>query len=128
MEIVKLLKWQWDGYVRYHRSPANLTLHIVAVPLFLVGNIGLIVALTRGSITLGVIALLCMLVSVMLQARGHRAEQNPPAPFTGLVNTVLRIFLEQWITFPRFVLSGGWSRALRTPAASRPSIGPASSR
>jgi hypothetical protein len=25
-----------------------------------------------------------------------------------------RIFFEQWITFPRFVLSGGWLRALRS--------------
>ena len=24
-----------------------------------------------------------------------------------------RIFLEQWVTFPRFVFSGGWWRALR---------------
>jgi hypothetical protein len=26
---------------------------------------------------------------------------------------VTRIFAEQFITFPRFVLSGGWSRAYR---------------
>jgi len=28
-----------------------------------------------------------------------------------------RIFLEQWITFPRFVLSGGWYHAWRARAA-----------
>jgi hypothetical protein len=32
------------------------------------------------------------------------------------MNAVARLFLEQWITFPRFLLSGGWSRALRTSA------------
>ena len=35
-------------------------------------------------------------------------------PFTSPANAVARIFCEQWITFPRFVLSGGWYRALRT--------------
>jgi uncharacterized protein len=29
------------------------------------------------------------------------------------IDAVTRIFLEQWITFPRFVLSGAWIRALR---------------
>ena len=27
-------------------------------------------------------------------------------------NFVGRLFLEQWVTFPRFVLSGGWARNL----------------
>jgi len=34
-------------------------------------------------------------------------------PFTGPLNAMSRIFLEQWVTFPRFVLSGGWSHAMR---------------
>jgi hypothetical protein len=41
----------------------------------------------------------------------------PPEPFTGPLNAVARIFLEQWITFPLFVLSGSWWKAVRTPAA-----------
>lgn len=89
-------------------------MHIVAVPLFLAGNLGLVVALLRGSVTGGAIGLACMIISMALQGRGHKIEKTPPEPFTGVKNAVARILLEQWITFPRFVLSGGWSRALRT--------------
>jgi hypothetical protein len=59
------------------------------------------------------VAIAAMLVSVALQGRGHRQESTPPEPFTSPVNAVSRIFLEQWVTFPRFVLSGGWSHAMR---------------
>jgi uncharacterized membrane protein YGL010W len=112
MSLAELLQWQWDGYSRYHRSRPNLLIHVVAVPLFLVGNVGLVVALFRGSITLAGLCLVCVAVSVAVQGRGHKMEEIPPQPFTGLANAVARIFLEQWITFPRFVLSGGWARAL----------------
>ena len=51
-----LLAWQWSDYPAKHRDRVNLLLHVVAVPLFLVGK---------------------------------------------------------WITFPRFVLTGAWSRSFR---------------
>ena len=50
-----------------------------------------------------------------LQGRGHRGEAVPGAVFEPR-NALSRIFLEQWITFPRFVLTGGWWRALRAAA------------
>ena len=53
------------------------------------------------------------LVAVALQGRGHRLEPVPPEPFSGPLNFVSRLFFEQWVTFPRFVLSGGWLAALR---------------
>jgi hypothetical protein len=113
MGIRELLRWQWEGYTRYHQSRANLVLHIFVVPLFLVGNIGLIVGLARGSWITALLAVVAMVVSVVLQGRGHGKEDVPSVPFTGPANAVLRIFLEQWITFPRFVLSGSWLAALR---------------
>ena len=36
----------------------------------------------------------------------------PPEPFAGPGQALARLFFEQWLTFPRFVLSGGWRRAL----------------
>ena len=113
MNLTELLRWQWDGYPRVHRSRTNLLIHIVVVPLFVLGNIGLVVALLLRALPLGVVSLVTMSVSVALQGRGHKQEQVPPEPFTGPANAVSRIFLEQWITFPRFVLSGKWSRAFR---------------
>ncbi|MDB5898727.1 MAG: hypothetical protein JWP41_2329 [Ramlibacter sp.] len=118
MGIAELLKWQWSGYSRYHRSRANLLMHIVVVPMFLAGNIGLLVAAARASWPLALASALAMIVSLAVQGRGHGAEQVPPEPFTGRTNAVSRILLEQWVTFPRFVLSGGWFRALRESSAS----------
>ncbi len=113
MGIGELLRWQWDGYRRVHGSRANLLIHIVVVPLFLLGNVGLVVALLSSSWVLGAVSLVFMFISLGLQGRGHKQEQVPPEPFTGPANALSRIFLEQWVTFPRFVLSGEWLRALR---------------
>ena len=113
MSLIELLRWQWDGYPRYHRSRANLLLHIVVVPLFLLGSVALVVAVVRWSWPLGVASIAMMAVSLALQGRGHGREPVPPEPFTGPLNAVARLLCEQWITFPRFVLSGGWLDALR---------------
>ena len=106
-----LLARQWQGYARYHQSRANLLLHLVAVPIFLIANVLLVVALLTGAWMEAGAAALAMAGSVMAQGRGHRLEMKPPEPFTGPVNALSRIFAEQWLTFPRFVLSGEWSRA-----------------
>ena len=111
-----LLAWQWEGYPRYHRSRANLLLHIVLVPLFLAGNLALVVGLLRLDWIEALVGVGCMGVSIALQGRGHAGEPVPPEPFRGPGNAVARIFLEQWITFPRFVATGGWWRALRARA------------
>jgi len=115
--VAELLRWQWEGYPRYHRTRFNLLLHIVVVPLFLAGNIALVVAAVQAAWLAAAGGAAAMVVSVGLQGRGHRQEPTPPEPFTGPVNAVSRIFLEQWVTFPRFVLSGGWRRTLRQAAA-----------
>lgn len=116
MGVAELLEWQWNGYPRYHRSRANLLMHIVVVPVFLAGNIGLVVAALRGSWWLALISAAAMGLSLAAQGRGHGGEELPPEPFTDRTNAVSRIFLEQWVTFPRFVLSGGWYRAWRASA------------
>lgn len=113
MNMSELLRWQWEGYTRYHQSRANLLLHIVVVPLFLLGNAALVAALLQGAWLAALGGAACMGVSVALQGQGHAREPVPSIPFTGPANAVTRIFCEQWITFPRYVLSGGWARALR---------------
>ena len=113
MNIAQLLQWQWDGYPRYHQARLNLLIRIVAVPLFIMGTVALVGAIARLSLMLLAIAIGCILVSVALQGRGHRLEPVPPQPFSGPLNFVSRLFFEQWVTFPRFVLSGGWIEAFR---------------
>ena len=58
-------------------------------------------------------ALAAMTVALVLQGRGHRNEVEAPTPFGGPVDFVSRFMVEQWITFPRFVLSGAWAENLR---------------
>lgn len=113
MSIVQLVRWQWDGYPKYHQSRSNLLIHIVAVPLFLLGTIALAWTIAERSLLLLGVAIGCIVVAVVLQRRGHRLEAVQPAPFSGPLNFVSRVFFEQWVTFPRFVLSGGWLAAFR---------------
>ena len=113
MSARELLRWQWEGYPKYHQAHANLLIHIVAVPLFLFGTVTLVASALQLSVVLLVLAIGCIVVAVALQGRGHRLEPVPPEPFSGPLNFVSRLVLEQWVTFPRFVLSGGWRAALR---------------
>lgn len=106
-----LISWQWGQYPLGHRDRRNLAVHAATVPLFIGG-----VVATAASPWLGVPALLgaaLLPIAMAAQGRGHRREAAPPAPFEGPLDVVFRIFAEQLITFPRFVLSGGFARAWR---------------
>ncbi|WP_103668494.1 Mpo1-like protein [Pseudanabaena sp. BC1403] len=113
MSIPKLLQWQWNGYLRYHKSKRNLLLHIIFVPLFLAANLGLLLALFNVSLSACVLCIVFMTLSIVLQGKGHSIEENSAEPFSSPLNAIVRIFLEQWITFPRFVLTGYWFSALQ---------------
>jgi len=112
-----LLAWQWSDYVAKHRDRGNLLIHIVAVPLFQLATLLLIGALVGRSMSAAVIAVIGMVVALVLQGRGHRREPETPAPFAGAADFVSRFVVEQWVTFPRFVLSGAWADNLRRARA-----------
>ncbi len=115
-----LLSRQWRGYARNHRHPRNLLLHIVAVPMFMAGTVLLaygLLALSLPALALGIV---CMGMSMALQGRGHRLEAEAPEPFAGPADIARRILAEQWITFPRYVLSGQWWAALTRRGAPDP--------
>ncbi len=116
----RLLEWQWSDYSVKHQNRTNLLLHIFAVPLFEIAVIALIVGLATGSGRAVGLAVVGMVAAVAIEGRGHRREHEAPTPFAGPIDFVSRFVAEQWITFPRFVLSGGWSRNLarsRAPGA-----------
>ena len=50
---------------------------------------------------------------VMIAVVQPALEKNPPVPFAGPLDVVARIFGEQWLSFPRYVLSGGFAKAWR---------------
>lgn len=113
MPLMKLVERQWLDYAPTHRSRRTLLVHLVAVPAFIAGNVGSIVALLQGRWMTAILSLAVMAASLAWQGRCHRDEPRQPEPFSGALEAVLRIFLEQWVTFPRFVFSGGWRGALR---------------
>jgi len=89
MSLSDTLKWQWEGYNKYHKSRINLNVFLLICSIIL------------------------MLVSIVMQGIGHKKEEIPTIPFTGVKNAVVRILLEQLYTFPKFVISGKWFFALR---------------
>lgn len=114
MNIPQMLQWQWNGYLRNHNSRENLLLHIILVPLFLVANLGLAIAVLNGSLMAAIGCIGLMILSISMQGKGHSLEEHTAEPFSSPINGIMRIFLEQWITFPRFVLSGHWFQALQS--------------
>ncbi len=47
MSLLELVRWQWRGYPANHAGRADLLIHLFVVPLFLAGNIGLVIALVE---------------------------------------------------------------------------------
>lgn len=106
MTFAEFLAWQWSDYPAKHRSRVNLVIHIVAVPLFMLGCLAVVAGIVTFAPSRIVGGLVAMVISVVLEGIGHRLEAEQPAPFAGFGDFVKRFFLEQWVTFPRFVLSG----------------------
>jgi hypothetical protein len=108
MTLRQLLQWQWNGYQRAHLSRANLAIHVITVPMFVLGTTAIACSIVTLSPRWALGGALAMGSAMALQGLGHRLEPNAPAPFTGIGNMASRIFLEQWVTFPRYLLSGAW--------------------
>ncbi len=120
-----LLDWQWSLYGDNHTRRGILLAHLLTVPLFQLGTLALLasplILLSGGVIAAAsqvIGAVVTMAIVMAIQGRFHRAEPVPPVPFDGPIDVVSRIFAEQWITFPRFVLRGGLARAWRASAPS----------
>ncbi len=107
-----LLEWQWSVYPAGHRDRRNLLVHALTVPFFQVGTVALLAA-PFVSGWLAAIGFGVMAGVMTVQGRTHRLERNAPAPFRGPGDVLARILAEQWLTFPRYVASGGFARAWR---------------
>jgi len=101
-------------YPRFHKNRRNLLLHILVVPLFVLGIVYAVVAAFQGRWFAALLSLLLPVVSLAIQGFGHKMEPNPPLPFEGPGEFVRRIFTEQFYRFPKFVLTGEWLRAVRS--------------
>ena len=107
-----LLRWQWSLYPDGHRQRRNLLVHAATNPVFLAGTCALIASPLAG-VGWAVAGPVAMVAAMAAQGRGHKAETTAPAAFRGPGDLLARFFVEQWVTFPRFVLSGGFAAAWR---------------
>jgi len=114
MTFSELLDWQWSDYSKRHRNRVNLIIHIIAVPLLWLGSANVITALLFEGALHGLSGAILIGLSLFAQGRGHEMETLRPEPFTTRWDFVRRILAEQFITFPRFVASGGWYANLKS--------------
>jgi hypothetical protein len=106
-----LLAWQLQLYPEGHTTRLNLAIHLVTVPMFHMGLATLLLGLIGWSGFTMLAGWLVMMTCIVLQGVGHKREPVAPVPFSGPVDVVTRLLAEQLITYPRFVLGGGFVRA-----------------
>lgn len=118
--VTSLLARQRAGYPRVHTDRVNLAVHAVTAPLFVVGTALGVAALplaatgrAAAALAAGLAGISGAVVAVVAQGLGHRRERERPEPFAHAGELALRLFLEQWVTFPRYAL--GRLRAGRAP-------------
>lgn len=114
-----LLSWQRGLYDEGHRDRTNLMVHLATWPFF-VGGFAALVASPALGWPLAVGGVAAMVGVMALQGRGHRREQTAPVPFEGPGDVLTRIVAEQLVTFPRFLIDGGFARAWRSAGAAGP--------
>jgi hypothetical protein len=110
MNFSTLLETQWAGYGERHQDRLNLILHIVAVPLFWWGTLDLVGSILFSGLFAAFDGLVLMALSVFLQGLGHDREAVAPEPWAGPGVFALRLAAEQFVNFPRYVISGEWWR------------------
>jgi phage terminase small subunit len=110
MSFSELLEWQWSRYAANHRNRNNLLIHLVTVPLFWIGAVNFVVPLVFAGLVHALGGAILMAVALFVQAKGNELESRTPEPFKDARDYVRRVLAEQFVTFPRFVISGGWWR------------------
>lgn len=114
-----LLAWQYELYREGHTTRMNLAIHLVTVPMFHMGLATLVIGLITWSGFTMLSGWLVAATCVVLQGMGHKKEPARPVPFDGPADVASRLLVEQLVTFPRFVLSGGFVRAWVASGRSR---------
>jgi uncharacterized membrane protein YGL010W len=112
-----VLAWQWRGYSRNHQDRVNLLIHMMAVPAFIGGTLAAATQILQAQWFGASVALVFAILAFAVQGIGHKRERVPAEPFDGPGDFAARVFAEQFVTFPRFVLAGQWARNLAEPTS-----------
>jgi len=118
MTFAEVLDAQWDGYAERHRNKANLLIHIVTVPLVWFAALqvfgGLVLMLLGvGGLKMWLYAAILITLALVAQRQGNAMEQVKAAAPSNPKDFAIHAVAEQFVTFPRFVLTGGWLRNLQ---------------
>ncbi len=100
----------WSDYERVHADRRNLLIHLLAVPLFDIALLVALMSIARGERLLTAVSVLAAIGSTVLQGFGHAREANQPKPFSSPLDFLQRWLVEQYFTFPVFVITGRWWR------------------
>jgi hypothetical protein len=111
MSLVELVVWAWRETPPVHRTTGNLLIHVVAVPMFVVGHALVVAGIAERWLFLAGGS--CVVVSLALQRAGHSMEPQAVHPFAGPRDFVRRLYVEQFCNFWRFLFSGGWFASLK---------------
>ncbi len=95
-----------NTYAQLHIRRTNLLIHLIAVPLFIAAHLGLISAIAWQEPLSALIWIGLAVMSLGLQRQGHALEPETPAPFRNGLDFAIRLYTEQFYTFPKFLFSG----------------------
>ena len=115
MTFPQLVTWAWRETPPVHRSRANLLIHVVAVPLFVLGHALLIAGLVNPWLLVG--AALSIVASLAAQKYGHSLEYQQVHAFAGASDFLRRLYAEQFCNFWRFLFSGQWYASYKVSRA-----------
>lgn len=118
MNFAEILNQQWSDYAERHRNKLNLLIHIGTVPLVWIAGLqvvgGLILMLIGvGGFSTLLTAAFLVAVALFAQAYGNSLEAVKPRTHADAKAFALNAVAEQFVTFPRFVLTGHWLRNLQ---------------
>jgi len=118
VNIVEVAAEQWRDYSERRQNKINLLIHIVTVPLVWFAALqvlgGLVLMLIGvGGIKMWVYAAILTAIALFAQSHGNGMEAKKAAPPSNPKDFAMHAVAEQFITFPRFVLSGQWLRNLQ---------------
>ena len=122
MTFTETVEMQWNSYAERHRNKAHLMIKIVGVPLVWLMVIqafgALLLMLMPGVSGFGTLlwALVLAGASLFAQYRGALMEAVKPRPFLMTKDYALWTAADQFVNFPRFVLTGDWLRSLKGAA------------
>jgi hypothetical protein len=107
MTFSSLVAWAWRETPPVHQDARNLVIHLLAVPLFVIGHV---LALSSLLVAwwLAIAGILCIIISIALQGFGHSLERQQVHPFTGPRDFLRRLYAEQFFNFWRFLFTRQW--------------------